>query len=315
MKSYFTFLLTSALLIIIGIGLVSGIQNQKALAATSNGMKIPFTAGILVQDPTKEEIEEDKEFSELYLESIISFNQLMTLEPKEEEKLVEPSFALGLDLIITDFLLTEVKEEEELVNEQILENEKRLAEEAAAKQKAEEEAIIKAKLEAEAQAKAKAEKEAKEKAEREAKEKAEREAKAKAEAQRKAQEQAQAQQANTQQTEKAQPTNSTESGGAWMNFEATAYTPYCTGCSGITANGHNLRKSLYKDGKLVVAVDRRKIPMGTTLEVKLKNGKTFLATAQDTGGAIKGNKIDIAYATKNEAYSFGRQTVQVRIVK
>lgn len=102
----------------------------------------------------------------------------------------------------------------------------------------------------------------------------------------------------------------------WNAYEATAYTAYCsTGCTGVTATGVDVRNSIYHKGKRVVAVDPNVIPLGSTVKIRLSNGTTFEATAQDTGGAIKGNKIDILHNTKQEAKQFGRQKVEVAIVK
>lgn len=213
--------------------------------------------------------------------------------------------------------LRKEKEEEQARIEAEAAEKARVLEEQLAKQRAEEEAKRKAeeeaKRKAEEEAKRKAaEKAAREQAAKEAEEKVKREAAEKA-AKEKAQRVAAQQKAQASSQQASQSSNA--SAGEWMTFNATAYTAYCTGCSGITANGHDLRKSLYKDGRLVVATDRSVIPMGTKLELKYPNGTIVQATAQDTGGAIKGRKIDIAHATKEQAYAFGRKNIQVRIVK
>ena len=41
-------------------------------------------------------------------------------------------------------------------------------------------------------------------------------------------------------------------------------------------------------------------------------GKTFIAN--DTGGAIKGNKIDIFMNTKKECYNWGRRTIEIQVL-
>ncbi|MBQ6823378.1 MAG: G5 domain-containing protein [Clostridia bacterium] len=66
----------------------------------------------------------------------------------------------------------------------------------------------------------------------------------------------------------------------------------------------------------VVAVDPRVIPLGTKVYVETADGKYIYGTAiaADTGGAIKGNKIDICVNTRAEAYAFGRRTVNVYIL-
>ncbi|MTV48441.1 hypothetical protein GJ688_05515 [Heliobacillus mobilis] len=61
----------------------------------------------------------------------------------------------------------------------------------------------------------------------------------------------------------------------------------------------------------VVAVDPRVIPLGTKLFVE----NYGMATAADTGGAIKGNKIDVFFDTEAECIRWGRQPVTVHIVE
>lgn len=98
-------------------------------------------------------------------------------------------------------------------------------------------------------------------------------------------------------------------------FEATFYTPRCAGCIGITATGLDVRNTIYTpEGHRVIAVDPSIIPLGSTVQVMLENGDSFTARAEDTGGAIKGRKIDVLVATKSEAYELGRQTASVEII-
>ncbi|MGL4791148.1 MAG: 3D domain-containing protein [Anaerotignaceae bacterium] len=89
-----------------------------------------------------------------------------------------------------------------------------------------------------------------------------------------------------------------------MKVTATAYTPYDPGCNGITATGVRAERG-------IIAVDPRVIPLGTEVYVQ---GYGY-AIAADTGGAIKGNKIDICVDTKNEAYSWGRRSVEIYILE
>jgi uncharacterized protein YabE (DUF348 family) len=85
---------------------------------------------------------------------------------------------------------------------------------------------------------------------------------------------------------------------------ATAYSAGGTTASGLPAQWG------------VVAVDPRVIPLGTKVYVETADGKYIYGTAiaADTGGAIKGNKIDICVNTRKEAYAFGRRTVNVYIL-
>lgn len=90
-------------------------------------------------------------------------------------------------------------------------------------------------------------------------------------------------------------------------MRATAYTAYCPGCSGITANGTDLRTN---PNQKVIAVDPRVIPLGTKVWVE-GYGE---AIAADTGGAIKGNKIDVFIPTDGQARNWGVRTVTVKIL-
>lgn len=65
----------------------------------------------------------------------------------------------------------------------------------------------------------------------------------------------------------------------------------------------------------MIAVDPRKIPLGSVVRITLQNGDSFTAIASDTGGAIKGFRIDILVSNVSEAWSFGRQKVSVKILK
>ena len=93
----------------------------------------------------------------------------------------------------------------------------------------------------------------------------------------------------------------------WFEMEATAYTDDVESQGkwvGQTASG-------MKPQVGVVAVDPKVIPLGTKLYVE-GYGE---CVAGDTGGAIKGNKIDLFMDTREECIEFGRQVVRVRIVE
>jgi 3D (Asp-Asp-Asp) domain-containing protein len=101
----------------------------------------------------------------------------------------------------------------------------------------------------------------------------------------------------------------------WLTFESTAYIALCdTGCSGITFTGVDVRSSIYYEGDRVIAVDPAVIPLGSRVEVRLADGATFTARAIDTGGAINGHIIDLLVETEAEAWAFGRQSVELRIL-
>jgi 3D (Asp-Asp-Asp) domain-containing protein len=93
-----------------------------------------------------------------------------------------------------------------------------------------------------------------------------------------------------------------------ITVSATAYTANCKNCSGITATGINLKKN----PKLkVISVDPKVIKLGTKVYVE---GYGY-AIAGDTGGAIKGKKIDIFVPSYKKAIQWGRKTVKVKILK
>jgi 3D (Asp-Asp-Asp) domain-containing protein len=60
----------------------------------------------------------------------------------------------------------------------------------------------------------------------------------------------------------------------------------------------------------VIAVDPKVIPLGTLLFVE---GYGF-GIAEDTGGAIKGNIIDVCVETRKEALRWGRREVRVHVL-
>lgn len=65
----------------------------------------------------------------------------------------------------------------------------------------------------------------------------------------------------------------------------------------------------------VIAVDPKVIPLRTKVRVTYPDGTPLGDfTAEDTGGAIKGNRIDILFMTKKEAFAFGRRDMIVYIL-
>ena len=92
-----------------------------------------------------------------------------------------------------------------------------------------------------------------------------------------------------------------------MTVTATAYTAYCTGCSGTTATGIDLRAN---PDQRVIAVDPRVIPLGSKVWVE-GYGE---AIAGDIGGAIKGHKIDVFIPTEESALAWGVKTVKIKVL-
>lgn len=83
---------------------------------------------------------------------------------------------------------------------------------------------------------------------------------------------------------------------------ATAYTHTDEGCDYITATGTQVRRG-------TVAVDPRYIPYGTRMFIVASDGSYIygLATAEDCGGDIKGDRMDLYLPTFEECMEFGRR--------
>lgn len=103
-----------------------------------------------------------------------------------------------------------------------------------------------------------------------------------------------------------------------IQLEATAYCA-CYDCCGkypgnkwygITATGTRAKVG-------TIAVDPKVIPLGTEVYIEgLGDAKNYgFATAEDTGGAIKGKIIDLYFNTHKETVNWGRQQVNVYILK
>jgi 3D (Asp-Asp-Asp) domain-containing protein len=92
-----------------------------------------------------------------------------------------------------------------------------------------------------------------------------------------------------------------------ISVKATAYTASCEGCSGVTATGINLKAD---PNAKVISVDPNVIPLGSKVLVEGYG----VATAADTGGAIKGNRIDIFIPSKQAAINYGAKKVKVKIL-
>lgn len=95
---------------------------------------------------------------------------------------------------------------------------------------------------------------------------------------------------------------------AVYQMNATAYT--------YGEDGGNSTATGVRPYRGVVAVDPKVIPLGTKLYIETADGKLIYgeAVAADTGGAIKGYKIDLFFESKGEVRSFGRRTVNVYVL-
>ena len=91
-----------------------------------------------------------------------------------------------------------------------------------------------------------------------------------------------------------------------MTMQATAYSTAQPELGRYTANGTDLHAN-----PMVIAVDPKVIPLGT--KVTVEGYGTYMAA--DTGGAIKGNRIDIHFGTVQECIDFGRKQVDIIVHK
>ena len=89
-------------------------------------------------------------------------------------------------------------------------------------------------------------------------------------------------------------------------FEATAYTcnSYEYVGNGITFTGTEARVG-------AIAVDPKVIPLGTKMYIASADGEYIYGycVAEDTGGLIKGNLVDLYYDTHDECIQFGRRDI------
>lgn len=92
--------------------------------------------------------------------------------------------------------------------------------------------------------------------------------------------------------------------------EATAYCP-CEKCCGEYANGYTSTGTKCIQGR-TIAVDPKVIPYGSKIYIPYLD-KVF--TAEDCGGAIKQNKIDIYFDSHQDALKFGKRKLKIYILK
>ncbi len=97
-----------------------------------------------------------------------------------------------------------------------------------------------------------------------------------------------------------------------MMMEVTAYCA-CKKCCGpgahgVTASGKSVE---YNNGRFVAA-DTDVLPFGTVLNIPGYNGDHEVEVV-DRGGAIKGNRLDVFFASHDEALEWGRRKVAVLV--
>jgi 3D (Asp-Asp-Asp) domain-containing protein len=96
----------------------------------------------------------------------------------------------------------------------------------------------------------------------------------------------------------------------WMTV--TAYSPDARSCpgtdDGITSSLHDVRTNNMK----LVAADTRLLPLGSMVSVPGYDAGRIVPVL-DRGGAIKGKRLDVLFATHEEARKFGVRRVAVTV--
>lgn len=96
-------------------------------------------------------------------------------------------------------------------------------------------------------------------------------------------------------------------GYAYSKVITANATAYCD--QGRTASGIHSKEG-------VVAVDPRVIPLGTRLYIESTDGSWSygVCLAGDTGGAIKGNRVDLFYDSYSQCVQFGRRSCNIYVL-
>lgn len=99
---------------------------------------------------------------------------------------------------------------------------------------------------------------------------------------------------------------------AVIRMKVTAYSPDERSCGasadGITASGY----SVFANGGCMVAADPRVLPLGSLVSVPGYDGGAIVPVL-DTGGAIKGNRLDVLYPSHERAVLWGVQELDVTV--
>lgn len=91
-------------------------------------------------------------------------------------------------------------------------------------------------------------------------------------------------------------------GNQYIHFVATAYSVRGTTASGVSVNTG------------IVAADPNVLPIGSVIEMRL-GAHSGIYTVLDTGGFIKGKRIDIYVPSSDQAVEFGRRQVKIRVLR
>lgn len=91
-------------------------------------------------------------------------------------------------------------------------------------------------------------------------------------------------------------------------FKITAYCP-CSACCGDWADGLTYTETVATESR-TIAVDPEVIPLGSTVEI---NGAEYIA--EDIGGAIKDNRIDVFFNSHQDALEWGVQYHDIFLIR
>ncbi|WP_372476779.1 3D domain-containing protein [Bacillus cereus] len=116
------------------------------------------------------------------------------------------------------------------------------------------------------------------------------------------------------------PAQKEETGGKSITVKATAYTndPAENGTYGgkvLTRSGADITNTILVNGLPVIAVDPNVIPLNSKVRVEVPEmgiDQTYIAA--DTGGAIKGNRIDVLVGGASAAEQFGVRQAKVTVL-
>ena len=113
-------------------------------------------------------------------------------------------------------------------------------------------------------------------------------------------------QTNTQQNQIIEPTVTNLKYNNFTPLEGKSFraTAYCL--KGRTASGSGVRRG-------IVAADRRVLSLGTKIQISA-GSYSGTDTVADTGGAVKGNVLDIWMPSCDEAIRFGRRSITVAVL-
>jgi len=263
--------------------------------ASANGNWVPRTVLEIEEDinEAKDDIENDNETLEYTFQwgdtlwgvsqaTDISVDKLVQVNDIDNRSLIHVGTTIYLS---KDLSVVSVQNEEEVVSYDVSDDEVKETETPKEVEEAAEQAAAeKAEAEKAAAEKAAADKAAAEKA-------AEEEAAAEKAAEAKA---------------STSSNNTAEAAGRWMSVEATAYSRNQESLSNFTFMGIDLREN-----SRVIAVDPNVIPLGSKIFVP-GYGEYI---AGDTGGAIKGNRIDLHMEDLDAAWQFGRRQIDIKILE